>query len=150
MNTSSICVPNADDFFGPRVETCWRQFDFTLLFEQSVLSIAPSVLFICLFSLWIAQLYRVGRKTLPNSLRDVKIGDQKLQISSRIAANKGADCNINTSMSTGCYSCIMGSVQKPTDTHNTTFSGNISGRWLTNQRRQQIKTLATPWSVQQR
>ena len=73
MKASSICTSNADDFFGPRVEACRRQFDFTLLFEQSVLSIAPSALFICLISLRVAQLYRVDRKTLSNTLRNVKL-----------------------------------------------------------------------------
>jgi ATP-binding cassette subfamily C (CFTR/MRP) protein 1 len=73
MNISSHCDANADNVFGPRVEACSRQFDFTLLFEQSILSIAPAALFTFLLSFRITQLYRVGRKTLPNYLRDVKL-----------------------------------------------------------------------------
>lgn len=34
----------ADDAFGPRLEAA---FDFTLLFEQSILSILPSTVLIC-------------------------------------------------------------------------------------------------------
>jgi ATP-binding cassette, subfamily C (CFTR/MRP), member 1 len=42
------CSVSADNAFGPQVEPCRREFDFTLLFEESILSIAPSVLFLVL------------------------------------------------------------------------------------------------------
>ncbi|PQE21513.1 ABC multidrug transporter protein [Rutstroemia sp. NJR-2017a BVV2] len=67
------CLPNADNLFGPRVEPCERQFDFSLLFEQSILSVGPSTLFMLLLSLRIPQLYRETRKTLPNLLGCVKL-----------------------------------------------------------------------------
>ncbi|KAK6611684.1 ABC transporter [Botrytis cinerea] len=73
MNASSVCVADADAFFGPRVDPCRRQFDFTLLFEQSVFTVGPSAIFIVLLSLRIPKLYREKRKTLPNSLWGFKL-----------------------------------------------------------------------------
>ncbi|OJJ95656.1 hypothetical protein ASPACDRAFT_1875772 [Aspergillus aculeatus ATCC 16872] len=40
------CPFALDDLWGPTVHPCRRAFDFTLLFEQSVLSILPSSLFL--------------------------------------------------------------------------------------------------------
>ncbi|MCJ1399793.1 hypothetical protein MMC11_002996 [Xylographa trunciseda] len=48
---SLACQPAADDNFGPVVDACTRSFDFTLLFEQSILSAAPTAVFLIL-SLW--------------------------------------------------------------------------------------------------
>jgi ATP-binding cassette, subfamily C (CFTR/MRP), member 1 len=42
------CPFSLDNNFGPSVNSCRRAFDFTLLFEQSILSILPSSLFILL------------------------------------------------------------------------------------------------------
>ena len=43
----TVCSPEADDVFGPTVQASCRQgFDFTLLFEQIVLSSIPSMLII--------------------------------------------------------------------------------------------------------
>ncbi|KAI9649296.1 hypothetical protein NHQ30_001868 [Ciborinia camelliae] len=68
MNASSICVQNADDFFGPQVEPCQRPFDFTLLFEQSILTIAISV-FLCLqiaiLALWVVSNGQKTRVSVP-------------------------------------------------------------------------------------
>jgi len=44
-----------DDFFGPRHE---GSFDFTLLFEQSIFSVLPSALLICVAVVRIAWLCR--------------------------------------------------------------------------------------------
>ncbi|KIX97801.1 uncharacterized protein Z520_06579 [Fonsecaea multimorphosa CBS 102226] len=40
------CEPGADNTFGPVVASCARSFDFTLLFEQSILSIVPNAVFL--------------------------------------------------------------------------------------------------------
>ncbi|CDM31023.1 unnamed protein product [Penicillium roqueforti FM164] len=46
------CGISADTHFGPRVLPCRRDFDFTLLFEQGILALAPHLLFLtlCIFS----------------------------------------------------------------------------------------------------
>jgi ATP-binding cassette subfamily C (CFTR/MRP) protein 1 len=46
MNSSTGCALNGDDVFGPQVEPCLSSFDFTLLFEDTLLSAAPSALFL--------------------------------------------------------------------------------------------------------
>jgi hypothetical protein len=42
------CGISADSHFGPRVLPCRRDFDFTLLFEQAILALAPDLLFLVL------------------------------------------------------------------------------------------------------
>ena len=49
MNPAASC--QNDSTFGPAVIGCRGNFDFTLLFEQVVLSIVPAGLFI-LLSIW--------------------------------------------------------------------------------------------------
>jgi hypothetical protein len=47
---------NADDRFGPPFEGTSRSFDFTLLFEDSFLVIAPASLFViaaCIRAFWL-------------------------------------------------------------------------------------------------
>ncbi|KIW26309.1 uncharacterized protein PV07_09410 [Cladophialophora immunda] len=44
--TMAHCEPDADNTFGPVVASCARSFDFTLLFEQSVLSLVPNAVFL--------------------------------------------------------------------------------------------------------
>ena len=53
---SSTCLN--DDSFGPAVSGCRGDFDFTLTFEEIILSIVPSVCFILLAGLRIIQLSR--------------------------------------------------------------------------------------------
>lgn len=54
--TWDVCLN--DDAFGPIVHGCRGNFDFTLLFEQAFLSIAPSSLFIVLAAIRLAYLRR--------------------------------------------------------------------------------------------
>lgn len=60
MNLSS-CVPAADRAFGPQVHGCRADFDFTLMFEESFLSIAPSSLFLAVVPL---RLWYLCHKTV--------------------------------------------------------------------------------------
>jgi ATP-binding cassette subfamily C (CFTR/MRP) protein 1 len=45
-NSSRTSAESADDQFGPAFGGPGRSFDFTLLFEDSILAIAPSALFL--------------------------------------------------------------------------------------------------------
>ena len=63
--------PN-DDVFGPGAGGCRGGFDFTLLFEQSILSIAPSVIFLTFIPVTIIRLIRTNVKTLPNRIIALK------------------------------------------------------------------------------
>ncbi|GAQ47010.1 hypothetical protein ASPNIDRAFT_189460 [Aspergillus niger] len=60
------CSPAADNSFGP-VVACPAAFDFTLLFEQSILSIAPSAIFLLLVPWRIWSLYPENVKTVANN-----------------------------------------------------------------------------------
>ena len=64
---NETCLLNADDQIGPLISrACHRGFDFTLLFEQSVLSIVPSALFLLVYPFRIRALRSPHRKTIPN------------------------------------------------------------------------------------
>ena len=43
---SRRCSPAADRTFGPLVNGCRADFDFTFLFQESILSITPSSIFL--------------------------------------------------------------------------------------------------------
>ena len=68
------CSPSADKIFGPAVsEACRGGFDFTLLFEQSILSLAPSLLlFVCALGR-ILHLSHTTIKTLPSHVHLIKL-----------------------------------------------------------------------------
>lgn len=65
----SGCDFHADDVFGPQVVGCRDSFDFTLLFEQSILSIGPSVAATLVSAGFIAYLMRQHVKTKPGAKR---------------------------------------------------------------------------------
>lgn len=56
----SSCPSELDNSWGPAVDSCRRTFDFTLLFEQAILSALPACLFILLALLRIWRL--LGRE----------------------------------------------------------------------------------------
>ena len=46
LSLRSTCRSSAEDAFGPSVEGCFDDFDFTLLFEESILTIVPLAIFL--------------------------------------------------------------------------------------------------------
>jgi hypothetical protein len=52
------CLLSVEDEFGPIVDGCGSNFDFTLLFEETVLSILPLCITIGLAILRVLQLWR--------------------------------------------------------------------------------------------
>jgi hypothetical protein len=73
-STLGLCGPNPDNYFGPQVKGCPGIFDFTLLFEQTILSIVPSSMLLLAFPLRLALLNRRNFETRRNSLVQVKAG----------------------------------------------------------------------------
>lgn len=69
MNISEV-----DNLFGPRLPVAAGHFDFTLLFEQSLLQLAPCALFLLLLPIRTFQLRRQNIKVLQDGTRRVKIG----------------------------------------------------------------------------
>jgi hypothetical protein len=72
MNSSYLCPLGADDRFGPTVVGCRDNFDFTLLFEQSMLPLGPSVMLLIASFPRIIQLDRCRMKTVTTPLRICK------------------------------------------------------------------------------
>lgn len=68
------CSPSLDDAWGPAVSTCRRSFDFTLLFEQAILTILPAGCFL-LLALWrTSQLWRKRNRAQLDTLCIAKLG----------------------------------------------------------------------------
>lgn len=73
-NSSAWSCPQAvDDVFGPAVDECARTFDFTLLFEETILSILPSAVFLILGAIRIATLFARKSRVGGVILRTVKL-----------------------------------------------------------------------------
>ncbi|RAK97795.1 P-loop containing nucleoside triphosphate hydrolase protein [Aspergillus ibericus CBS 121593] len=72
INKSEACIL-ADDHFGPQVQVRCRSFDFTVTFEQSILSILPSVLFIASAAFRIALLYKARPKVSARLSQHLKL-----------------------------------------------------------------------------
>ncbi|CZR60647.1 related to multidrug resistance protein [Phialocephala subalpina] len=66
---ASSCLASSDNTFGPIVQGCRSNFDFTLLFEQSILSIAPAALFLLAAPPRLSRLLKRNKKTIPNHYR---------------------------------------------------------------------------------
>jgi len=58
------CDINLDDSFGPTVNSCRRRFDFTLTFEQIILTSVPAAIFISMFMPRVWHLRRQDRKVI--------------------------------------------------------------------------------------
>lgn len=66
---STTCQPGSDDVFGPVVQGCRSNFDFTLLFEQTILSIGPAALLLLFAPPRLVTLLRSSKKTRAGKLR---------------------------------------------------------------------------------
>ncbi|OJK04669.1 hypothetical protein ASPACDRAFT_1892879 [Aspergillus aculeatus ATCC 16872] len=74
ISVPSNCSLDADNVFGPVVALgCRNGFDFTLLFEQSILGILPAVAFLLASPLRAVYLIKKDARTQRNSLRFVKL-----------------------------------------------------------------------------
>ncbi|RFU74819.1 abc multidrug transporter [Trichoderma arundinaceum] len=69
--SGSVC--ENDDAFGPAVSGCRGNFDFTVTFEKTILSILPSTCFVILAALRIVSLWRQPHTTANSLLRAVKV-----------------------------------------------------------------------------
>lgn len=73
MDLASSCDLNADQVFGPVVASCLRGFDFTLLFEQTILGILPNASFIFLTVLQLRYLANQHVIIYPGLLYNLKL-----------------------------------------------------------------------------
>ncbi len=72
-SSNSISGCRNDDLIGPAVVGCRGDFDFTAVFEQSFLSIAPSALFVVLAALRIGYLIRKPQVVLARTFQSLKL-----------------------------------------------------------------------------
>lgn len=73
LNGSASCAQFPDNSWGPVVDDCARSFDFTLLFEESILSILPSVILLLFAPVRLVSLSRKKRVVGGNALRFGKL-----------------------------------------------------------------------------
>lgn len=79
MVSNSTCPRNADAAFGPAIDSeCRGGFDFTLLFEQSILTLAPAVVCSLAFSYRIFHLYKKKTLTISSFVRHAKLVRQSI------------------------------------------------------------------------
>lgn len=86
QNSSFPCLPSADDAFGPWAGRRRRGFDFTLLFEESILALPVSCLLILSIPVRMLQLASEKRKVIYSPLqfqklvRSSNLDQQRLQL----------------------------------------------------------------------
>ncbi|KAH8195785.1 hypothetical protein TruAng_010059 [Truncatella angustata] len=75
MNVSlaSVCSPNGDDRFGPAVQGCRQNFDFTFVFEQYIFTIIPVIILLIAAPLRIRYLYKLPKVIRGNSVKYAKL-----------------------------------------------------------------------------
>ncbi|KAG6354215.1 hypothetical protein INS49_004819 [Diaporthe citri] len=79
-NSADAAPAHCDGHFGPLAYDCSGRFDFTLAFEQSVLSIGPSAVLLLAAPLRIHQLRSQSRKVAPGA-------SHRLHVQKTIASN---------------------------------------------------------------
>ena len=82
----NACDPQADNVFGPRVSvSCRGGLDFTLLFEQAILSIVPSGIAIVASVAYLYHLWWQSVKTIPDAGWWLRIGKQVSHFSGHLS-----------------------------------------------------------------
>lgn len=77
---SSLCTRADDSFRSSIIPQCRGGFDFTLLFEQSVLSLAPLIMLLFAVPVRLIELVGTDVKTIPSRLHLVKVVSHDLKI----------------------------------------------------------------------
>ncbi|MCJ1286054.1 hypothetical protein MMC26_005396 [Xylographa opegraphella] len=110
MDFSASCTLWADNVFGPQAASCRQAFDFTLLFEQSILSVGPSAILLLLLPVRAVLLYQQGPKTLPNRLHTAKLASISvfgcLQVTLLVLWAASADEQPRASIPAACLSVL--------------------------------------------
>ncbi|KAM5475001.1 hypothetical protein MauCBS54593_001472 [Microsporum audouinii] len=73
MASVNMSCPEIDNTFGPWAKQCRGEFDFTLLFEESILTLVPLAFMILLTPFRIAYLFKKKRKVEDSPLIHMKI-----------------------------------------------------------------------------
>lgn len=73
ISSAAACWPTADESFGPVVQDCRGDFDFTIAFEQYLFSIVPASLLIIAAPLRLRQLRKSPSVVAGNTFRLAKL-----------------------------------------------------------------------------
>lgn len=118
LASASACI-RADNTFGPTTkELCRGGFDFTLLFEQSFLSLVPSILLILALPFRLVRLLHTDIKTVPSYLYKCKL----VSCPAIDCPSKSADVKKTTAVIYGCLQVTLLILWS----QETTFSTEIS------------------------
>ena len=80
VTISTQCQIEVENVFGPQVTECYDNFDFTLLFEESILYLGPLLLAISLMLIRSWQLKAQGtviRKSILSVLKQVSAASKR-------------------------------------------------------------------------
>jgi ATP-binding cassette, subfamily C (CFTR/MRP), member 1 len=69
----TACSIQVEDKFGPVVQGCLGDFDFTLLFEDSILSICPLLIALLLVPFRVLQLWKRSDRVRTGILHSFKL-----------------------------------------------------------------------------
>lgn len=73
MATQSAVCTRVDNTFGPHAAGCRGGFDFTLLFEETILTLCPLVVLLIITPLRIHYLFQKSKKVIPSQLLSLKL-----------------------------------------------------------------------------
>lgn len=131
MNDSYINYCS-DDSFGPTVhlQSCRDGFDFTLLFEESIFAILPSVLLLCAVPVRLRSLYRRPDAVNWPLLRVIKLVSSERPLTSCCALMIGLDnrCCPMSPQTGAAGSMDAPSVRGSTDPSNDSVRSSGPGR----------------------
>lgn len=87
MLSGPACSIAAEKLFGPQVVGCLGGFDFTLLFEETVLSILPMSVVLLFLPVRIVHLFKSERKVYEGLLHNLKLVRELVNVTKTSVAN---------------------------------------------------------------
>lgn len=96
MLSRPACSIAAENSFGPQVVGCLGGFDFTLFFEETILSILPMSLVLLFLPLRIAHLFKSEHKVYGGLLHNLKLVSRFVNITKISVARRLTNANRTT------------------------------------------------------
>lgn len=87
MLSGPVCSIAAENSFGPQVVGCLGGFDFTLLFEETILSILPMSVVLLFLPVRIVHLFKSEPKVYEGLLHNLKLVRELVNVTKVSVAN---------------------------------------------------------------
>lgn len=87
MLSGPACSIAAEKLFGPQVVGCLGGFDFTLLFEETILSVLPMSVVLLFLPVRIVHLFKSERKVYEGLLHNLKLVRELVNVTKISVAN---------------------------------------------------------------